>query len=88
MLYHMLGAFGEEGPLSLAEFALFLNQPARRRRLHLQVHDLEQEEEFLPLEPPFVAQNLLQQRLGLRRLAWPVDWPLMAERFRLLVILS
>lgn len=34
--FHALAAYlGEEGPLSLAEFCLFLNQPARRPRLRL-----------------------------------------------------
>lgn len=49
---YMLGAYiGEEGPLSLAEFILFLNQPARRARLHLQVFDIENDtEQFLPLD--------------------------------------
>jgi len=49
--YFMLGAFlGEEGPLSLFEFFLFLNQPQRRRRLHMFIYDLEsREERMLPL---------------------------------------
>lgn len=37
--FSALGAYlGEEGPLSLAEFCLFLNQPQRRARLRLAVH--------------------------------------------------
>lgn len=36
--FHALGAWlGEEGPLNLAEFCLFLNQPHRRHRLRLAI---------------------------------------------------
>ena len=49
--YHMLGAFlGEEGPLSIAEFYLMLNQPRRRERLRLLVRDPDTgDERLLPL---------------------------------------
>ena len=49
--YDMLGAYlGEEGPLTLAEFVQFINQPARRKRLRLHTFDFEtQSEQTIPL---------------------------------------
>jgi len=36
LTYQMLGAFlGDEGPLTTAEFHIFINQPQRRQRLRL-----------------------------------------------------
>ncbi|MFH1008755.1 MAG: transglutaminase domain-containing protein [Candidatus Latescibacterota bacterium] len=56
LLSDTLGAYlGEEGPLTLAEFHLFINQPARRKRLKLLLYDMETDsEKLLPLEecPP------------------------------------
>ena len=41
LTYQMLGAFlGAEGPLTTAEFHMFINQPHRRERLQLLLHDL------------------------------------------------
>jgi hypothetical protein len=51
MTYQMLGVFlGTEGPLTAAEFHIFLNQKHRRERLHMLIWDLETKtEKMLPL---------------------------------------
>ncbi len=50
--FYALGAYlGEEGPLNMAEFHFFLNQPARRKRLKLHIYNLEDKsDKILPLE--------------------------------------
>ena len=50
--FYSLGAYlGDEGPLNMAEFHLFLNQPARRKRLKLHIYDMnDKTEKMLPLE--------------------------------------
>ncbi|OPX21857.1 MAG: hypothetical protein B1H02_06965 [Candidatus Latescibacteria bacterium 4484_107] len=47
-----LGAYlGEEGPLTMAEFHLFINQAERRKRLRLLIYDMEtKSEKLLPLD--------------------------------------
>lgn len=50
--FYALGAYlGEEGPLNMAEFHFFLNQPARRKRLKLHIYNLDDKsDKILPLD--------------------------------------
>ncbi|MDY7009916.1 MAG: transglutaminase domain-containing protein [Planctomycetota bacterium] len=50
--FYALGAYlGKEGPLNMAEFHFFLNQPARRKRLKLHIYNLDDKsDKILPLE--------------------------------------
>lgn len=42
LMFYVLGAYlGEQGPLNVAEFHLFLNQPARKKALRLNFYDYE-----------------------------------------------
>ena len=52
LISNTLGAYlGEEGPLTLAEFHLFINQDARKKRLKLLLYDIEtNSEKLFPLD--------------------------------------
>ncbi len=46
--YNVLGAYlGEEGPLNMAEFSLFLNQDERRKRLRVLFYNYKDKSEKL-----------------------------------------